>query len=512
MGRVLTNNTSLAVAVESSIGVLPGSPVWYLLEPNAITNFGATVTNTERSPISKDRQRRKGTTTDLDSAAEYEQDLTMDVVQLFTEAFVYALAANPTIIRRLKAGAAFHTLAADDALAGVAGTPPGFSHSALSAAIPANTLVYSRGFTNPVNNGLFLVGASGTTTETPVTGSPAFVDETPAQVTGASLEVAGRRIADLTWTDATNAIGSSGTDLSLLGLSPGQFIQVGNSATTQEFTNGSVRGRIVSIAAGSIVLDKVVNIESGTLDGGGNQASTSVELLYGQFVRNVPVDDSSFLERYFQFEAAYENLQVPGPGDEYEYAIGNKPNTMVTELPLADKAKLTFGFIGQDTEVPTSTRKTGAAAPIQPLQTSSFNTSSDLARLRITEVDETGITTCFKSATLTLDNGASPEKCLGTLGALFINNGNFLVSLEAQIVFTDSRVISAVRQNRTVTFDTIIKNDDGAVAIDIPSMTLGGGAKEYPVNESVLVNLTGEAFRDTTLGTSIGVSMFPYLP
>ena len=43
-------------------------------------------------------------------------------------------------------------------------------------------------------------------------------------------------------------------------------------------------------------------------------------------------------------------------------------------------------------------------------------------------------------------------------------------------------------------------------------MTLGGGDKEFPVNESVLLNLTGQAFGDTTLGTSIGISLFPIVP
>ena len=36
MSRVLTNNTSLAYAIESALGVLPGSPVWHELEPNSI--------------------------------------------------------------------------------------------------------------------------------------------------------------------------------------------------------------------------------------------------------------------------------------------------------------------------------------------------------------------------------------------------------------------------------------------------------------------------------------------
>ena len=35
MALVKTNNISVAAAVEASLGVLPGSPQWFLLEPKA---------------------------------------------------------------------------------------------------------------------------------------------------------------------------------------------------------------------------------------------------------------------------------------------------------------------------------------------------------------------------------------------------------------------------------------------------------------------------------------------
>ena len=88
--RVLTNNISLAYAIETSFGVLPASPEWKLLEPNDITTFGATITTVPRAPIAKDRQRRKGTVTDLESNAEFEHDLTLESFIDFAEGFVFA--------------------------------------------------------------------------------------------------------------------------------------------------------------------------------------------------------------------------------------------------------------------------------------------------------------------------------------------------------------------------------------------------------------------------------------
>ena len=153
--------------------------------------------------------------------------------------------------------------------------------------------------------------------------------------------------------------------------------------------------------------------------------------------------------------------------------------------------------------------KTGAANAAKPVQVAAFNTSADIVRLRITEVDEDGLTTDFKSVTLTLNNNVSPEKVVGQLGARFMNAGNFEVDLETQLVFTDGVVVDKIRDNETVTLDFILKNEDGVIAVDIPSMALGGGDREYPVGESVLINTTGQAFQDSDLETSLGVSLIP---
>ena len=103
----------------------------------------------------------------------------------------------------------------------------------------------------------------------------------------------------------------------------------------------------------------------------------------------------------------------------------------------------------------------------------------------------------------------SGEKVLGFLGNRLINVGNFDVGIEAQMLFTSREIISAIRGNETVTMDFVIKNTDGIIVGDLPSMTLGGGGRDYPLNESVLVNITAEAFQDDAFGTSVGISLIP---
>lgn len=491
MGRTLTNNFGLQYAIEQSLGVLPGSPEWKQLEPNAISTFGATITTVARSPISKNRQRRKGTVTDLDSAVEFDADLTLEHFIDFIEAFCFSNFVGPIVTVPTAA---------------TGGATDEYTVPAMSAAMAQNTLVFARGFTESDNNGLKLVDTGGTTTTIPVTTD--LADEAPSATQNATVEVCGVRSAagDLE-VDASGNLTSTVLDFTTLDLTLGQSIWIGGDAAINQFSNAENAGfaRVMGIAANLLTLDK--KSQTFVTEAG---VAQEVDLYFGRFVRNVSVDDSDFLERSFNFEGSYQNLAEPN--DAYEYAVGNYCNTVGFDLPLTDKATVTFAFIGTDTAVPTETRETNADSPVVPVQTGEFNTSADIARLRIQDVDEAGLTTDFKSITLNINNNVSPEKVLGQLGAKYMNTGNFEIDLEAQLLFSNKDVVSRIRNNTRVTMDFSIKNDDGGILVDIPSMTLGGGDKEYPVKESILINTTAQAYRDTTLGTSIGVSMFPYLP
>jgi hypothetical protein len=521
MGRVLTNNTGLSYAIESALGLQPTAG-WKLLEPNTINTYGATVTTVSRNPISNLRQRRKGTVTDLESAVEFEADLTVDSFNDFIEGFCFATGVN----------ADMHIAVTD-----VQTTTDVYIVAALSAsqadklefvAASYASLVFGRGFTNSGNNGLKEVDADIASSATEISVVENLTDEA-APPGNARVELAGLRslaaAADFTWdydagTETAQLISAADiTDFSQFGLTPGQFVHIGSGpsgAVINAFENsvandmfGYARIRSIDATAGTITFDK---LDAALKFDDAVAPTTAVDILFGDFIRNVAVDAADFIERSFHFEAAFINLENPGPGDEYEYAAGNFCNSLAFQLPLTDKATLVPGFIGTDAQQASTTRATGAATPLLPLGTAAFNTSSDILRLRITQIDETGLTTDFKNVTLTLNNNVSPEKVLGLLGAKFLNTGNFEVNLEAQLLFTNSDVTGAIRANTTVTMDWRIKNDDGAVYFDIPSMILGGGDREFPVDESVLINLTGEAFNDDTLGTSIGVSTFPTVP
>lgn len=504
MPRVNTNDVQVAYSIESALGV--AGPAWREIEPNSIADFGATTTRVARNPISKDRQRRKGTITDLDSAVGLETDLTLDAFRDFIEGFLFARGVNTDVT-----GIPVPNTAAN-----------GYQVAAVSAAqagkLNANTLLWAAGFSVAGNNGLKLLAAN-------VAANVQVIPIAGVAAGGAGrISLCGYRIsagtaASWTWSAATKratlASAAIGTQLEARGLVIGQLVHIGsiisptNLALTNGFENAAANdmvgyARVRSISVGEIVFDKV----GAALQFTDPAIGTAVDIIFGQLVRNRATDHADYLSRSYQFEALFKNLGA-GPSDRYQYALGNFCNTVGFALPLTNKATATFNFIGTDTASPVAARKAGANAAVTPSERTAFNTSNDFARLRITEIDEDGITTDFKSLTLNINNGVSGEKVLNALGAKYVNVGDFQIGLEAQLVFSDEAVIQKIRDNESVTMDFILKNSDGVISVDIPSMTLGGGGREFPRNESVLINTTCEADGDNFLDASIAVSIIP---
>lgn len=529
MAQVLTNNTGLQYAREESLGVLPSSPDWKILEPNATSTFGAQITTVARSPISKLRQRRKGTVVDLDAAAEYDADMTIDSFVDFIEAFLFATAVNADLTFR----GADHTGTAFTIPAATAAQAAKLQFVASGEA----TLVYASGYANAGNNGLFALSADTAAAGTAITTGSGAAETAP---TNAEVSVCGIRAdaGDLTLA-VSSGVGtlssgggsaSSNIDFTTLGLTVGQKIHVGGLTSTNRFgstaeadgTRSYGTARITAIAAGALTLDKLdttLVASDGTDDGSGG-TEQQVDILFGRFIRNVTVDNADYAAISHTFEQSYPNLFETDPPtpvanpDGFEYVVGALANVLTWNMPLTDKATATFAFVGTNAEEPVNnaSRKTNASTARLPLFTGALNTSADFFRLGIFDVDETGLTSDFKDVTVTAGNNVAPEKVLGRLGARFMNNGNFELNVTGQALFTDGNVAARIRNNTTVTMDWLVKNDDGAISVDIPSATIGDGAKEFPVNESVRIGFDLQAFVDPVLNTSIGVSLFPVFP
>ena len=488
----------------------PSAPEFTLLEPNDITSFGAEITTTPRNPISPTRQRRKGAVTDLDSSAEFEHDATYGLMEEFIPPFMFSKRTNDDLTVRPSA-------VVSDGYT-VSNFPPGRQRTIepKANATYGSSLWVAEGFGVAANNGLKVSAVDATANKLTVAGLAAEASPPAgARIRFAGLRQEGQNIQAIP-APVDGRVRLSNTALrgvnwaDNVGLTPGQTLVIEARNAVSKAQLGVLIGRVESLGGSPNPYLQLQNVTvQGTVDG---SSSSTLDFFFGGFVKNVPTGDSQYLDRSFTIEAVWNNLAEPGPGDEYEYSKGNYCNSFALNLAGQSLATATVGFIGTDTETPTATRVTGSATKVPAPRTNALNTTADVARLRINNLDNTGLTTDFDSMTITLNNNVSPEKVIGKLEAAYTNFGNFEVDIEADVIFSNSGVIAAVRNNTTVAMSFILNNDQGGVSFDIPAMTLGLGGRNLPRDESVTLSTTAQAFGDPVFNASLMVSFIPYMP
>jgi hypothetical protein len=479
-----TNKTTLAFAVEETIGTLPTTPDWIDLERNDLTDFGATLTTTPRDPVNQNRMQEKGAITDLDSTVGFSTDLTYSAFDNFAQGFFYASWKEQTSFSPTAVTSTGYTVASGGDLT-------------------EGTLIYAKRFQDSSNNGLKVVGALSTSTEIKTTG---LVAETSIP-DGAVVEICGvQGISGDIELDSDGNLISTTLDFTALDstITVGQSIWVGGFTTDTQFATAGYGGlaRVRVVSANKITLDK----RDWTVGAADDGTGKTIQILIGSFIRNVSQDDSDFLEETYTFEAKYEDLDA-GNDTVYEYPNGCKPNEMSLSFPLGDKAGITFGFISLDTPVPTTSQESGNRLSVYDRK--AYSTVSDCLRVNIYNSSTAAYTTNFKALDISVANGVSPEKILCTLGAVDMNIGKFIVTGTTQTLFTDETVLSAVRNNETISLDFAIENDDGVLHFDIPSGTLTTSTKSFPADESVLIDFDISTHRDEFFDFVFSCTKFP---
>lgn len=501
--KIDSNDSSLRIAEEATIGVLPGSPVWKPYEPNSYSDFGGKITTVSRNPINKSRQRKKGVTTDLDANGGFNSDLTQSNLQDILQGFFFA-----DFRRKGEEEPTSVTVQAGDDTYEVAAT----------AGFKVGDLVLASGFTNSENNGLKRITAI--VADTSIAVAETLVGEvTPPD--GAILVVVGVQGAagdiDVDVTGDFATLTSTSLDFTTLGLIPGEPIYIGGDTAIMAFTNAENNGikRVKSIAANALVLDKS---DSAMV----TEASTTetIQLFFGRVLKNEL--DTAIVRRTYQLERQLGAPDGAEPTEiQSEYVVGAVPATFALKIGQADKLNMDLGFVATDHELVDGV--TGVKAGDRPalVEEDAFNTSSDFSRIKVALVSSSNeapdpLYAFAQELEITVNNNVQPNKAVSVLGAFEVSKGTFEVGGSITAYFGNISAVQAVRNNSDVTMDAFVAKDNKGFYIDLPLIALGDGLLDVAQDEPIKLPLdmlaaTG-AKVDANMDHTLLMSFFDYLP
>lgn len=507
---ISSNKTQLSIAVESSIGVLPGTPVWTPYEPNGYDDVGGDITTAPRKPIKSDRMGRKGPVVDVEAKAGFNSDLTYGNMFSLLEGYLYAAARRKA--EKLNT--------AGTEITDVEASSETFTVDAGGTDFLANDLVLTSGFTNSANNALFTVNTSTGTTV--VVTENVTVDETPP--TDAKMVVVGHEFAtadaEILTTSGFPTLITTTKDLTQLGILPGETVYIGGDGATEKFATAANNGyaRVRSVTANVMTFDKT----SATMvtDSG---AAKTIRIFLGRLLKNEV--GSLIVRKTFQVER-----QLGAPDDTYpaavqaEYVTGAVCSELALNIPEAEKVTVDASFMGLDHETSEAAGAvTGVKSGTRPalVAEDAFNSSSSVPRIKINVVSSTNsnpdaLFAQIGELTLTINNNLSRNLAIGTTGAFEMSEGDFGVQMELEAFFANLSALASVRANSDLTVDFSLYHQNTGISFDIPLLAGSGALANVEADTPIKLPLTSEGANGidvaSTLNHILAAVFFDYLP
>jgi hypothetical protein len=503
MSKQDSNSTNLSFTEETALKVLPGTPVWFALEPNGYSDFGGEIITVQRKPLNASRQNAKGVVTGVDAAGGFTHDFVFNGLQRLSRGFFFSnlyeqpdtRAINSAVIPILSINLGAQAVTAAAGL----------------GVFAANDIVCFTGFSNSANNGITVV-TSATAVQLAVT---KVLQAEFAIPTNARVQQVGAQFllneAQLAYANGLLRLNLSTTPATSLGLSVGQWVFMGGDLPAESFSTGSNKpgyARIQAIQATNIFFDKTTWLPAADVGTG-----KTVRLWFGNFIRNED-DPALIVRRSFQLERTLGN---DGTGLQSEYLVGAIPNEMTFNIPKRDKVTVEMKFVAMDSEIRTGTQGLKAGTRVAALADQAFNTSGDVWRSRLSVIDPT---TSFPTALggivsdgkVTIGNGVTPLVGVGVgLGAFEATAADFMVGGQLNCYFFSVAAISAIKQNANVTYDLIVASNGQGFVLDIPLLQLGGGRLSIEKDNPIMLPLNMNAAKGAT-GMSATMSYFACLP
>lgn len=502
VNKIDSNLSGLSYAEEASIGVLPGSPIWFGLEPNSYKNWGGSYTQTPRNPINPARQRRKGSITDLKVEGGFAADLTHNSVTRLMQGIIFADAREKVATQPLNG--------TQVALTSITTGPNKFIATGVMPAFLVDHLVFAENCGQASNNGLHLVTA---VSADDITVSETLVAEASPPA-ASMLTAVGVQFAsgDVTFTNTgTNypEMDSTVFDFTTLGLTVGEWVFVGGDATATHSAQATNNGfaRISSVAAHKIVFDKTnATWVTDTATG------KTIRLFFGSFIKNETATNLIKRRTY----ALERTLGNDGLGTAAEYISGAIPSEFVLTVKAATKVTTDITFMGIDNNAQDGSVGLKSGTRVSPVSSDCFNSASDFVRMNMhvvsaTDANPVPIFAYLTDLTLTIKNNVSANNAIGILGAFDMTAGTFDLSTTIMAYFNSTAAVSAVRANSDFSIDCALVKANRGLVFDAPLVAAGGGLANVVQDKPIELSLTADGAQSAA-GYTLSFTHFAYLP
>jgi hypothetical protein len=501
-----SNRTESRWSEETALKTPNPSAVWQLLEVNNYLDARGQFTKVVRAPISADRQRKKGITTDLDAKFGHNTDLTQFNMQDLLQGLFFAdLRRQPEFTATITS---------------VATVDDSFNAAAGLNIFAVNDLVFARGLdTSLGNNGLHRVTAIAAGK---LTSDHNLADETPPA--GAKLIKVGVQTApgdiDVDASQPFPALTSTTLNFTTLSLTPGMYIWIGGDLAIERFSVNAVNNncaRILSIAANRLVLDKC---SKGAMITEANAAQT-IRLFFGRVLKNES-SPTLIKRRTYQIERQLGASDEAIPAQtQSEYFTGCVFDSAKLDFRQADKITMDCMFMALDQELRSGV--TGLKAGTRPnIENADAQvTSINLKRVRISKIisgDEApaALYSHIDNMTLNISNNSTVEKALTVLGGYDYSHGDFTAGGQFTGTFFSIDGVAAIRNNDDVTADLMSFGENSGWVIDMPLIGLGDGSIDVQKDKAIKSPITFECASGEeihpNLDYTVAWTWFDYLP
>lgn len=244
----------------------------------------------------------------------------------------------------------------------------------------------------------------------------------------------------------------------------------------------------------------------------------TVRLYFGICLRNVPWGHADFLREPAYWLELIDTSVGAADADVYSYADASVLNSISLGISTNQKIEATLGFMARriDEMNEAADRLAGASTAYRPLATGLFHAQCEsmLVFRVVANVAGTELIGQVETGTFSINHNVSMKPAIGSCGNVIVTLGDIDPMLSGMSVFFDDAAkVRAIRSQTICRGELLMKNANGAIAINIPTARLTGGARTYPENSPVMLDMSLTPHGDPLNANIVcAINILGYLP